>query len=74
MQDSDYEVEHLREALKVCESRLKEYRELLSASLGILKSKDCIMLKKDDDTITALENFIERLSENGIVENITSPD
>jgi len=46
--------------------RIKEYEKLLRASLGILNSKQVIVLKKDDVFLSALDNYRARLKEYGI--------
>ena len=59
-------IEDLLKALEVCEERLDDYRNLLRLSLGILKSKHVIVLKKDDEFNETIEKYVEKLIELGI--------
>ena len=59
-------IKDLLKALEVCEERLDDYRNLLRLSLGILKSKHVIVLKKDDEFNETIEKYVEKLIELGI--------
>lgn len=66
MKNLEDEISHLREALKICEERLTEYRSLLTAAHNVLCSKKVIVMRKDDEGESPVDLLKKRIKEAGI--------
>jgi hypothetical protein len=61
------EIDYLREVIQIYEERLKEHRDLLMIAKNLLTdNKNILVLRKDDDFLTALDLLKEKLTELGV--------
>ena len=63
------EIEHLREALNICQERLSEYRTLLTMTSSVLRSKKVIVMRKDDEGEGPVDVLLRKIIEAGVENN-----
>ena len=66
MNQDQEEIEHLREALLICQERLQEYRTLLTMASHVLRSKKVIVMRKDDEGESPVDLLLRRINEAGV--------